>query len=217
MIRGNVPSFPAIATALTFLVACVGAEAHEPEAIAETFDSGQSSQPFVQPTPCFALPGALAYVGPPRAYRRGPLPGIGVYVGPRALYPGTVAPWGSLPARFYAASYPLAYPVPADVGFSEYPIGKEITPFRPDPGPSSSLPHTSGRPEASPDPFAPEPTPPVTRPEPIPAPQPMDLPNSGEPSRAGGLINSGGNYPRIRPSMPKPGSLPRSGTGPREF
>jgi hypothetical protein len=221
MARRCMAVFPTLAMVWILLSVRGLAVAQEPaEGTAETPPAEASSQPCAQPAPCFALPRVPVCVGAPRPYRRGPLPAVGVYVGPRALYPGTLAPWGSVPAWFYAASYPLypvAYHVPLEPGHSEYPIGKAVTPYRTDPEASAPTPRRADKPDSAPDPFAPEAIPSMAAPESIPAPQPMDVPKLDGPYRSGGLINPGGKGPGVRPPTPKPGSLPQSATGPREF
>lgn len=219
MKRENVPAVLAVVTALTFIGACGVAEADEPEATATAEAPCAEGLPraYARPAHCIALPAALVYGGAPRAYRRAPLPGVGVYVGPRAVYPGTLAPWGSLPAGFYAASYPLAYHMPPDAGYFEQQFGEGVGPYRTDSELPASPPHASARPNPSPDPFAREVTPPLTGPEPIPAPQPMDVPKPDGAARSGGVINA--VPPRSVPRVTAPKSSPaqRPETGPREF
>ncbi len=100
-------------------------------------------------------PGAAIAV-PKRACRRGALPAYAaVYTPPRYLVPGVFAPWGSLPAGFYAASYPLVT-LPIQPGSYRPPFPVQGEPLGTAPG-------------APPETLAPP------GPEAIPAPAPMEL------------------------------------------
>jgi hypothetical protein len=153
-----------------------------------------------------APPRPVAFVsGPMRVCRRVALPAYaGVYLGAQYVYPGSVAPWGSLPAGFYAASLPLAYEVPspwAQPGVSVVPgtssyrdpwegppqLGAPATePPRGQVPPSLQPPRTQG-PETIPTP------PPVEKP-----PQARTPHKTGNKHRAGGLINPHQSIPAAR-------------------
>ena len=142
--------------------------------------SGEDPRPRVASVPCFPMPTAVVLAAGPRAHRRGMLPAAAGYVGPRALYAGTLAPWGSLPPAFYAASYPLPYYGVTVVSPSPLSVGPTIVP---DSGrmPSSFPSHDGEKQNGSS--FTPsirDETPPPSPPETIPAPQPMDIPNGTE-------------------------------------
>lgn len=129
----------------------------------------------VTSVPCVPLPTAVVLTGGARAHRRGPLPAAAVYLGPRAAYPGTLAPWGSLPPAFYAASYPLPYYAPAVVVPSPYQVGRPVAPdamYLPA-SPQADL---DGEKTDASSPPAHESRPSLSPPEAIPAPQPMDIP-----------------------------------------
>jgi len=140
----------------------------------------EDSRPRVASVPCVPLPSAIVLAGGPRAHRRGMLPAAAVYVGPRALYVGTLAPWGSLPPAFYAASYPLPYHGVTVVSPSPLSVGPPIVPDAP--RMPSSPQSNDGEREKGPS-FTPtirDETPPPPTPETIPAPQPMDIPKGTE-------------------------------------
>ena len=156
---------------------------------------------------------ALAYTAPVRAYRRGAVPAFGVYVGPRAVYSGTLAPWGSIPARFYAASYPLPLFALAPGASLSLPYGHAVTPYRPKLEPQDAQSPSLGR-SPTPGPFAPEANSSAAAPESVPAPQPFDMP---EPDASSGETPEAAAPPPT-PRPPAPPSRPRrSENGPREF
>jgi hypothetical protein len=161
--------------------------------------------------------GSLAPGAPCRAYRRPPVPVYGAaYLPPRYVHAGYLAPWGSIPARFYAASIPLPVRAVEPAGSGELagtPVARADEASYP--VPARANPPAPG---FVPEPPRPESAEPMNaEPEAIPAPLPMDY-------RAGGLINK-----PVVPARPKPenipqkrqapqrGSTPPSADGPREF
>jgi hypothetical protein len=195
-----------------------------------------AAQGPVQPAPQAPLPAASAYrpaaayggvsigpgaayaAAPCRAYRRAPVAAYGgVYLAPRYVYAGYLAPWGSLPARFYAASIPLPVRAVEPAGYSEPPSGSVARAYEA-PYPAPAQPSTPFATESIPEPPRAAFTEPLSSdPEAIPAPSPMDF-------RVGGLINK----PNIQPSTkaadpqqkkptPRGGASKPSDSGPREF
>jgi hypothetical protein len=162
----------------------------------------------------------LAYTAPVRAYRRGSVPAFGVYVGPRAAYAGTLAPWGSISARFYAASYPLPLYAGAYTPTSPPPYGHATTPYRS--APEAPVPQPASVEPSPPPPepfFSEQSVAPRAVPESIPAPQPFDMPSPddrfhSQPASEGPRASQ----PVPRPPVPKPTPASSSSeTGPREF
>jgi len=136
-------------------------------------------QARVASVPCIPLPAAVVLAGGPRGHRRAALPAAAVYVGPRALYPGTLAPWGSLPPAFYAASYPLPYFAPAVVIPAPHPMAHPVAPDALEPPVPAETHADGGRPGSALEPSGTA-KPSLAPPETIPAPQPMDIPTDDE-------------------------------------
>ncbi len=189
----------------------------------QTIEAPQPSQGPVAVVRPGCSPGDASvhpYVVPSyRPHRRGPLPAtLGVYIGPQTYYAGFLAPWGSIPAAYYAASVPLPQ-LAARPG--------EYTGSLYDPGATADRPQAERNPEPSPvappppprDSVAfPETTEPTPGPEAIPAPQPMEVANPSGllPNRGGGLINPPPRTKPERPSVRIAPTRPQS-SGPREF
>lgn len=186
----------------------------------EAFQPSQGPVTVVRPGYCPGYASVHPCVVPSyRPSRRGPLPAsLGVYIGPRTYYAGFLAPWGSIPAAYYAASVPLPQ-------LAARPSEYTGSPY--DPGATADRPQAERNPESSPAmlPYlprepatVPETTEPTPGPEAIPAPQPMDVPNPSGllPNRGGGLINP---PPRTKPDRPSVRIAPTwpQDSGPREF
>ncbi len=190
----------------------------------------QAPRPVVvpaRPLAAYSVAAGAAYVpGPRRAYRRPAIAAYaGIYVPPRYVYPGHLAPWGSLPLSFYAASIPIPFRVVQPAGYLEQPEGTAGRAYRPSDQTAAesnprfvpeSRPHSSAMPIISP---------PDPGPEAIPAPVPIEAP---KPSTAGqpGVEpkeNEKGKEKAKGPTLAaeKPGSRAAptgtSGEGPREF
>jgi len=198
----------------------VKAEDSEAEGAAEAPQATRGAATYARPGYSLGYVSGHAYVVPSyRAYRRGPwAAAVGVYVGPRSASAAIFAPWGSIPAAFYAASIPLPYRTPRPDDYAGYPYGKGVTAYRPQTGPDSVEPPTTG-PTPSPDrPTVAAGAEPATDPEAIPAPQPVDVPSSaGSPARSsGGLINAVPPAKTSRPTLRASPSPPPE-SGPREF
>ncbi len=136
-------------------------------------------QPSFMAVSCPTLAPAVVLAPGPRAYRRGAF-AAAAYIGPRAIYPGTLAPWGSIPPAFYAASYPLPLYVPTVVSPSlqmiEEPIAVE--PMESVPGAEAEL--EGAKADSSSGPSVGNIRQSPTQPEAIPAPKPMDIPSEDE-------------------------------------
>lgn len=157
---------------------------------------------------------------PLRSVRRGPLAAYaGAYVAPRyvSVYAGHLAPWGSVPARFYAAGVPLPLRAVQPAGYLE-PAGSSATPAREAFLQAPTESYLPPPPEPQPPRFnAPAMEPESAGVETIPTPSPMD-------SRPGGLINRPTIMPQAKEHAAASGkpasgidSHAPSGEGPREF
>jgi hypothetical protein len=174
---------------------------------------------YARPAYPLGFAAGIAYTGAPaRAYRRGPLSAsVGVYIGPRSIYAGVLAPWGSLPARYYAASFPLPYVVTPYRARLDSSLRSGTTPYRAQPGSQVEETPPLGGEWPVEDPFKPEGIPPAARPEPIPTPQPIDRPGPGGASHSG--LTPEVVVPEVKPTRPASRPVPprRSESGPREF
>jgi len=174
----------------------------------------------VRPGYCLGYASGHAFVAPSyRPYRRGPFPvSVGVYVAPHTYYAGFLAPWGSIPAAYYAAGVPLPQ-------LAARPSEYTASPY--DPGAPAERPPAELNSDSSPamlpdhprEPATvPENNEPTTGPEAIPAPQPMDVHTLGglKVHRSGGLINPSSPTKPDRPSVRLAPTRPQD-NGPREF
>ncbi len=209
MIRWSRPIVWGAATVVILLVGNRWAIAEGPAGASAPLAEATGTSYVAPASPAFSRGvSELAYTAPYRAYRRGTVPAFGVYVGPRAAYAGTLAPWGSIPARYYAASVPLAvYAAPS--------YGPSATLLRPRPEEGEP---SAAREELPPNgPFAAEKNTANSDVEPIPAPQPFDVP-SPEPTHPEAPQAEAGHMRTPSPSAkaaPGPSAVPAS--GPREF
>ena len=182
----------------------------------------QAPRPIVvpaRPLAAFSVSVGAAYAAAPRrAYRRPPIPAYaGIYVAPRYVYPGRLAPWGSLPLSYYAASIPIPFRLVQPAGYLERLDGAGGRAYRPpDPMPGESSPPLvrQSRPQS---PGLPILSPPEPGPEAIPAPVPIDAPASSSSSQSGGGAEA--KVPTVAAEKPASHATPSgtSGEGPREF
>jgi hypothetical protein len=176
-----------------------------------------------RPLAAYSVAAGAAYVaGPRRAYRRPPIAAYaGVYVAPRYVYPGHVAPWGSLPLSFYAASIPIPFRVVQPAGYLERSEGTAGRAYRPS---DQTAAETNPRfvPESRPpSPDLPIISPPEPGPEAIPAPVPIDAPKPSTSSQPGAEPKEKEKEkgPTLAAEKPASRTTPSgtSGEGPREF
>jgi hypothetical protein len=156
--------------------------------------------------------------GPYRAYRRPPIPAYaGIYVAPRYVYPGYIAPWGSLPPRYLAASIPIPLRIVQPAGYLERPEAAASRAYRPvDPVPEGSSSRIAPDVRMS-TPAPPIPRPPEPGPEAIPAPVPIEAQMSGSSDQPG--TGTKAKAPTVSAEKPAVRAAPTLAppAGPREF